>query len=629
MSLSKPPGTILIVDDSPTNVGILFDLLEAGGFDVRVAQDGESGLEKVACETPDLILLDVMMPGISGFETCKRLKASLQWADIPIIFMTALADPVDRRRGLQLGAVDYITKPFDQTEVMARVRLHLNLYRVTQELRKEVCIRTAAEAALQQLNQELEQRVEERTDAFKKALSQLRKTHYELSQHKQQLQYEALHDALTGLPNRAWFRRRLQELIERSQADSTYHYAVLFVDLDRFKMVNDSLGHLVGDQVLIQVSERLGNCLRDRDSAARIGGDEFVILIDGMQHVDEAIPIAEKILQQMDRPFHVLRYHLQIGASIGIAPSHFGCNEPDEVLRDADVAVYRAKQAGRGCYVLLTPEMRQQALLRMQLESELRLALERQEFFLVYQPIVSLQNIQPLGFEALARWQNPQRGLIPPGLFIPIAEETGLIRELGWWVLETGLKQLQMWSERFGDNETKFMTINLSPVQLLDETLPQKLADRLAYYALPHSRLKLEITESCILDAQSPAAQTIAQIKNLGIQLCIDDFGTGYSALSRLHEFPMDTLKIDKSFVWRLNDGDGAIVQTIIALAHHLGMNVVAEGIETQAQCQQLQRMGCELGQGYWFSRPLPVREVERRLVILSGRKTLIPVSQL
>lgn len=600
-------SVILIVDDNPDNLRLLFDLLDDVGFEVRVAQDGESGIEKVKLAPPDLILLDVMMPGIDGFETCIRLKANPLSAEIPIIFMTALSDPSDRLRGLQLGAVDYLVKPFDRQEILARVQLHLNLYHLTEQLKQEVRERTAAELALQNLNQELEKRVEVRTAELSQALSTLEQTHKELLTQKQRFQHAALHDALTGLPNRVWLMNRLELLLEQARQEPELVYAVLFVDLDRFKVVNDSLGHIVGDELLKQVAARLQDCLSDSDTLIRFGGDEFIILLTQMANSNQATRVAEEIQAQFQHPFQLQSHQIYTGASVGITLSTLGYQKPEEILQDADVAMYYAKHGGKGCYKVLTSEIQARSRSRLQLENDLRQAIERQEFSLHYQPIVALATGQIVGWEALIRWQHPQQGFIAPDRFIPIAEETGVIHPLGKWVLRTACGQLRQWQHQFGKQAPQSINVNLSPVQLMAENLPQCIDVLLKQYELCPRQLKLEITESCLLEVNSKDVRVLENLEAWGIQLCIDDFGTGYSALGRLHEFPVDTLKIDKSFVCRLDSGqrDCAIVQTILTLARSLGIEVVAEGIETESQCQKLRSLGCHLGQGYLFSKPL------------------------
>ncbi len=501
--MNKPSNVkskILIVDDNSENLGILFNILDAMGYDVRVAQDGESAITKIKRDPPELILLDVMMPGMNGFEACSYLKAIPNFAEIPVIFMTALSETVDKLTGLKLGAVDYITKPFNHEEVLARIQLHLQLYQTTQKLKLEVIERSKAETKLDQLNQQLEQQVSQRTHELAMTLEQLQKTHQELLSRKQQLEYLACHDVLTGLPNRTWLMFRLEHLIGRSKVDCGFHFALMYIDLDHFKVINDSMGHIVGDGLLNQVARRLlKTCEKSLASVVRLGGDEFVIIVENICHIARASSLAETILEQFKLPLEWESYQYYINASIGITHSSLGYEEPAEVLRDADLAMYSAKRAGRGCHRLLTPHLQEQAALRLQLEQELRKAIKNQEFCLHYQPIVSLRTGELAGFEALVRWRHPQRGMISPGLFIPIAEETGLIYDLGNWIFTSAVTQWREWQKKFPACLDLVLHINLSAIQLSQENFFVCLEDLLVKHQVDRSGLKLEITESCLI----------------------------------------------------------------------------------------------------------------------------------
>ncbi|MEG4212355.1 EAL domain-containing protein [Microcoleus sp. S13_B4] len=612
--LNKKENVILIVDDNPNNLKLLFDFLKDSGFKVLVAKDGESALEKLQEVSPNIILLDVMMPGIDGFETCYRLKASVVTKDIPVIFMTALTDRVDKVKGLSMGAVDYITKPFQQEEVLARVQLHLGLRNLTKTLeeqnvllKEEIEARREAEAALQKLTSELEQRVASQTAELRQAVNELQQAQIQLLQREEKLGHDAFHDALTDLPNRAWFMNRLQQAIDLSYRREDYLYAVLFIDLDRFKVVNDSLGHLVGDELLKSVARQLQASLRHTDAVARFGGDEFVILLEDIKDIDEPNRVAERIQNQLRQPFNLNDYEVFTEISMGIIVSTMGYDRPEDILRDADIAMYYAKAQGRGRYEVFDPAMQTVARTRLQLENDLRRAIALQEFCVHYQPIVSLSTGQVSGFEALVRWHHASGIIYPPAEFIPVAEETGLINELGWWVLQEACHQIGIWQQQFPQTPPLAINVNLSGVQLKQVNLLNRIEDILQQTGIPSYCLKLEITESCILETVSREEKMLKQLKALGIQLCIDDFGTGYSSLSRLHEFPIDTLKIDRSFVSRIGvDNSGVeIIQTIVTLARSRGMDIVAEGIETPTQLQKLRDLGCEFGQGYLFSKPV------------------------
>jgi len=415
---------------------------------------------------------------------------------------------------------------------------------------------------------------------------------------EEKLFHSALHDTLTGLPNRACLLNRLQRAI----AHPPEAYALLFLDLDRFKVVNDSLGHLIGDELLKAAAQRIQSQLQGHHTVARLGGDEFAIILAPIGGVEAAIAIAQGILTQFEQPFQIRQYEIFTAVSIGIAMGQSSYQQPEDILRDADLAMYQAKRQGLEGYQVFVPQMQTHNWQRLQLENDLRKGLEREEFYLVYQPIVDVKSHHLYGFEALLRWQHPQRGLIAPTEFIPIAEETGLIHPLGWWVIEQACQQLHQWQER-----DLFVNVNLSLVQLQEVKFVEKLTAICEQTQIQPRQLKLEITESCLLTGTYGVGDRLKQIKALGCGLCIDDFGTGYSSLSRLHEFPVDTLKIDRAFVQEI-DSDRlkiALVKTIMTLADSLGMQVVAEGIETQAQCRQLQQLGCTHGQGYYFSPAL------------------------
>ncbi|MBR8830724.1 MAG: hypothetical protein N5P05_000774 [Chroococcopsis gigantea SAG 12.99] len=440
----------------------------------------------------------------------------------------------------------------------------------------------------------------------------------DITQRKQveaQLEYYASHDSLTKLPNRVTFFHRLTYAIESYRQNYTRLFAVLFLDLDEFKIVNDSLGHLTGDELLKAISLRLGNCLKPQDTLVRLGGDEFSILVEEIGNSEAAIRVAEKIHQQLLLPFKLDNHEVFINASIGIALSNPAYEQPQEILRDADTAMYRAKAQGKGCYVIFDRTMHQQALERLQLESELRRALEKREFVVHYQPIVSLAAKKIVGFEALIRWQHPDKGLIPPYQFIPIAEETGLIISLGYWILKTACSQTRTWQKQF--NYPLQISVNLSSKQLRDPLLIQTITTILQQTDLDPQTLKLEVTESLLIENIDRATEILLQLRRSRIGICLDDFGTGYSSLSYLRRLPFDVLKIDRSFLMDLqpHDLNSQIIQAILSLAHILGIQVVAEGIETPGQFHELTRLNCASGQGYYFSQPLDSQATETFLL--------------
>jgi len=428
-------------------------------------------------------------------------------------------------------------------------------------------------------------------------------------------------DPLTGLPNRLLFIDRLGRLIKHSKRRKDHLFAVLFLDLDGFKMINDSLGHLAGDQLLVGVASRLEKCLRSSDTVARLGetftvarlgGDEFTILLDDIKEPDDANRAAERLMKSLAPPFFVAGKEIFTSISIGIALSNTAYEEPEDMLRDADTAMYRAKSLGKARFEVFDADMRASVMARLQLETDMRRALERNEFRNFYQPIVALDSGHVVGFEALMRWQHPTRGMIGPEEFIFVAEETGLIRDLGWWSLREACRQMNTWRALSKAYVDLTMSVNVSAKQLLQPHLVEEMKKLLAETALPPEALKLEITESAVMADPAAAAEMLQHIKSLGIRLAIDDFGTGYSSLSYLHRFPLDTLKIDRSFI--SGDGEGSdgmeIARTIMPMAKTLRLDVVAEGVETIEQVGLLRRLQCKYAQGYFFSKPLAPEEV-------------------
>ncbi|PZO36749.1 MAG: diguanylate cyclase [Pseudanabaena frigida] len=447
-------------------------------------------------------------------------------------------------------------------------------------------------------------------------VARLRELNSALSDSIELLAHDASHDALTGLPNRNLFMDRVEHAIRYSKRHPEYLFAIFFIDLDRFKMVNDSLGHNVGDLFLQAIAKVLQECLRSIDTVARLGGDEFTILVDDIQDVSEALVVANRILNRFLSPVIIEGEAIFPSASIGIVISTPDYDNCVDLLRDADIAMYRAKSLGKGRYTLFDQEMYEQTLRLTQLESELHYALEHQEFELYYQPIVSLKTLELSGFEALIRWKNPKRGFISPIEFIPLAEDTGLIVAVGDWVMKEACQQLRAWLNKFPEAANLKMSINLASHQIREPDLLDKLDDILSQTGVDGSSIRLEITESTLMDQGEQTITKLAQLRARNIQLSIDDFGQGYSSLSYLHRFPINILKIDRAFVNQMGDGGEniEIVRTITVLAHTLNMSVVAEGVETHQQAEILKQLGCEFGQGYLFSRPLPSAAAEQTI---------------
>ncbi len=431
-----------------------------------------------------------------------------------------------------------------------------------------------------------------------------------------QLQRQALYDGLTGLPNRIFFMRYLAEQLQSPEQP----FALLFLDVDHFKLVNDSMGHNAGDQLLIAITQRLKPCIRRTDTFSRLGGDEFAIVLEGVTSVEQAQSIADQIKAVLSLPFKIFDREVFASVSIGISHSDNFYSTPEEILRDADIAMYRAKALGRSQSATFDKAMHENILDRMQVEMELRRVVDQlfldgsSQLLLHYQPIVSLSTGRIVGFEALIRWMHPERGTISPLDFIPIAEETGLIVPIGQWVLQEACQQLRQWQELLGVPDL-MMSVNVSSRQFLQADFLPSIEQMLAYTQIQPACLKLEITESVLMDAAKVVTDRLEQLRELGIRLSLDDFGTGYSSLSYLHQFPINTLKVDRSFVHNLANDQDQVVQAIVALTHGLDMDAVAEGIETFEQLQHLKMLGCEYGQGYLFSPPVHRDQAEQMLI--------------
>lgn len=429
----------------------------------------------------------------------------------------------------------------------------------------------------------------------------------ERKQAEDKLLHNAFYDVLTELPNRALFLKHLEAAIQQSQRCKNYLFAVLFLDLDRFKNINDSLGHLVGDQLLMVTAKKLAANLRSGNIVARLGGDEFAILLKDIRSVSDATDIANRLQQELSLPLNLDGYEVFTTVSIGIAFSAHSYDNADDILRDADTAMYRAKGLGKARFEIFNKAMHESALTILQLENDLRRAIKHQEFLLHYQPIIALETGRVTGFEALVRWQHPLRGLIAPAEFIPVAEETGLILPIGDWVLREACRQMREWQLRSRALRSLTISVNISSKQLSQPALVEQIGQILQQTELEAHSLKLELTESALMENAESAAAMLHKLKAMNIQLHMDDFGTGYSSLSYLHRFPVDALKIDRSFINRIGvaSENAEIVQTIVTLANNLRIDVVAEGVETVDQFNQLRALGCKYGQGYFFSRPL------------------------
>jgi len=679
--------TILVVDDTPANLEVAVSYLEDNGFNVLVAQDGEEALSRAQRALPDLILLDVMMPGLDGFATCVRLKALPGVEQIPVIFMTALTDVADKVRAFAAGGVDYVTKPFQVEELLARVRTHLALraaqlrlaaqhhrlqasevrYRRLFETSKDGILLLDAEyervtdvnaALVEMLGLPREAIVGERlcelnalrNTPCKASLNELREReqvrheHWSLrrgdgspldvefqantyvvsgsrvvqcnlrditerKQAEARIRYLALHDALTGLPNRVL----LQECLSQAMVMARRHQrgvATLMLDLDHFKNINDSLGHHVGDHLLEAVALRLRACVRESDIAARLGGDEFVIALPEAGNDIDAAEVAQKVLVALHQPFQIDGHELHVGASIGISRYPADGDDPGTLLRAADSAMYRAKNDGRGTYRFFTAEMSAAAQRRLALTNDMRHALDRGELMVYYQPQIAADSGTVTGMEALLRWHHPRHGQISPEEFVPLLEETGLIVEVGTWVLRSACAQAAAW-QRGGVTPLR-MAVNLSAQQFYRGDIVRTVRETLAATALDPQWLELELTESLTLDDTEQTIRLMHELKQLGVCLSLDDFGTGWSSLSYLRRFPLDRIKIDRSFLRDMvsQPTASAVVRSIMSLARNLGLTCIAEGVETAEQLSYLQRQMCAEIQGFLFSPALPAEEL-------------------
>ena len=442
-----------------------------------------------------------------------------------------------------------------------------------------------------------------------------------------QLVHDAFHDGLTGLPNRALFIDHLRLSVARSGRKESQLFSVLFLDLDRFKVVNDSLGHLVGDKLLVAMAHRLESCVRPGDTIARLGGDEFTILLEDLKNNNEAIHVAERIQRELSKPFELDGRQISTSASIGIAPSTIGYEQPEDILRDADTAMYYAKSVGGSRHQVFDKSMHTRAVKLLQMQTDLRRAIEKEELFVEYQPIVSLDTFRVTGFEALARWNQQDQGPINPSQFIPVAEELGLIFPMGEWILRQACAQTSKWQEQYPMDTPLTISVNLSGKQFTQPDLIEQIEKILAETNLSPTSLKLEITESAMVENEAAASEMLRRLRLLGVGLSIDDFGTGYSSLSSLHRFPISTLKIDASFVRRMSgqNENTEIVRTIMSLADNLGMDVTAEGVETLEQVTKLRTFGCKKGQGFFFSRPVSATNAE---ALLRETPALAPISE-
>lgn len=581
---------VLVVDDVADNRDILVRRLTRRGFDTVEASNGREALDLVAAHDFDVVLLDIMMPDMSGNDVLREIRHSRSDIELPVIMVSAKSQSDDVVESLSLGANDYVTKPIDFNVALARI--------ANQVGRKHAADAERAEA------QGLRNTVQSVSEKSR--------------QSEEQLQFLAYHDALTGLLNRSAFRDLLNQALD-DLAVSDAKPAVLFIDLDRFKAVNDNYGHQVGDQLLKAVADRLRAVISPDIELCRLGGDEFGALILGHSTPDYAMAQAETIVASLEQPFEVDGRILQIGASCGVALASSVAAELDVLVKAADLAMYHAKKSGRSNTVLFEPRMLLEQDERRAMEEDLRAAVRHGDFKVFYQPLMDVPTGKVRSFEALIRWPHKTRGLIAPDTFVPIAEETGLIINIGEWVLREACKQAMQWAPEIS------VAVNLSPLQFRNPSLIGSIVGALASSGLSPTRLELEITETALLGAETRNHEILRSIRNLGVRVSIDDFGTGYSSMSYLQNFAVDKIKIDKRFVQGLDNGksSAAIIQAIINLGIEIGVGTAAEGVETPEQLNSVLERGCTLVQGYLFSRPLTAEDATKFAVENMAGKTV------
>jgi diguanylate cyclase (GGDEF)-like protein len=435
---------------------------------------------------------------------------------------------------------------------------------------------------------------------------------------EQQLRHDALHDRLTGLPNRAFFVERVRIAVERARRNPDECFGVLFLDLDNFKAINDSFGHVAGDEMLLEVSRRFTGCLRSLDMLSRLGGDEFALLLENIREPSDAARVAERLQASLQAPIRIGEDEAFASVSLGIAVFSTADDHPQHLLRSADLALYRAKEQGRARFQVFDPRMHEEAVRRLRLETDLRRALERDQFRLHYQPVVSLDSGRIVAVEALLRWEHPERGLVPPGDFIHVAEETGLITEISRWVLEQACRQCQMWRRDHGDDAPESVWVNLSIRQLIEGGLVRQVADVFQALRFEPKRLTREVTENLLVEHVDTARRTLTELHDLGVRVFMDDFGSGSSSLGFLDRLAIDGIKIDRSFIAHLDAGERPLqlVRTIVGMVRGLGFTPIAEGVETEDQLRLLRDMGCEFAQGFHFSKAVPADGIAKLLKV-------------
>jgi len=605
---------IALLDDAKTTISFPYfvDQYTSSQADRKMLHSSQRrGITEQVLESGEALLIGKKLIGkktqhIQKVNNNSFGHSSLSWIGVP------LKDEHERTIGVlavQSYDKDKIYNHKDRN-LLAHVAQHISTSLQRHKASRDI---QRAHRELQLANDQLEQRVNERTKLLMEANQVLKENIADRKLIEDKLAHDAFHDALTNLPNRALFLDRLNQAIEKIEREPDIKFAVLFLDLDRFKIINDSLGHHIGDLLLKDISKRLLDCIRPGDTVARLGGDEFAILLMDVSIDKAAVIVAQRISTTLQEPFELEENMVFTSASIGINLIQEENQTADNILRDADTAMYHAKSQGKAQHSVFDHSMFQKAVMRLRIESELRRALDKNQIYVYYQPIVDLSSGKTIAFEALARWLHPDLGWISPVDFIPIAEETGLILDIGLFIMEAALKQTQNWQQLAPELEDMMISVNLSTRQLSQPELFENTMQIIEAYNFPVELLRLEVTESVLIDNFDIARELLNRYSKAGIKILLDDFGTGYSSLSYLHHFPIDVLKVDRSFVSQMENRDEnkAIIKTIKTLASSLNMEVVAEGIETTEQLSILTDMNFEYGQGYYFSRPMPADEVE------------------
>ena len=595
-------GRLLIVDDVFENREILKRRFERQGFHVTDAGGGIEALNMMERESFDLILLDMMMPDLSGLEVLAHIRSKHSAGSLPVIMVTAKTQSEDIVDALNRGANDYITKPVDFSIALARVVTQVDRRRAEAQVRQ-------INEELAQTNEVLESRVADRTKDLVEVNQQLRNEIEQRERTQATITHLAHHDALTGLGNRLLFHKELGDALAHRQRHGG-DVAVLFIDLDGFKAINDTLGHATGDALLKHLATRLRNTLREGDKIGRLGGDEFAIIQFGTRQPHEAKALATRLLTTIQAPLSMDGQNLVVGASIGIAFAGGDYQDAAQLLRAADLAMYRAKTEGRGRFLVFEDEFDRQVKERRELEIALRAAVEQDQLEIHYQPQVNLQTGRITGFEALSRWRDPQRGYVPPNIFIALAEEVGLISTIGARILKRACAEATNWPP------DTTVAVNLSAAQFQSGDLVAVVKDALDASGLAPHRLEVEITESIFLQGSDSNLEILGQLGAFGVKISMDDFGTGYSSLSYLRSFPFHKIKIDRSFVRDLPEGESsvAIVRAVCGLARSFGAATTAEGVETDGQLMHVREEGCTEVQGYIYSKPVPADQIRALL---------------